>query len=43
MYTVSQYGLGTKEASPIIEGVPTLASQEGRHLIFIFKTDILYF
>ena len=27
----------------IIEGVPALASQEGRHLIFIFNMDSLYF
>ena len=40
---VSQYGLGTWEGSLINEGVPVLASQEERHLIFIFNMDILYF
>ena len=43
MYTANQYGLGTWEGTFIIEGVPALASQEGRHLIFIFNMDIPYF
>ena len=41
-YTASQCGLGTWEGSLIIEGGPTLVSQEERHLIFIFNMDILY-
>ena len=40
-YTASQYGLGT--LAPIIKRWPALVSQEGRHLIFIFNLDILYF
>ena len=38
MYTASQHGLGTWEGSLIIKGGPTLISQEGRHLIFLFLT-----
>ena len=34
---MSQYGLGTWEGSLIIEGVPALASQEERHLVFILS------
>ena len=40
-YTASHYGLGTWEGNLIMEGVPALAFQEGRHLIFIFNMDIL--
>ena len=40
--TAGQRGLGTWEGSLIIEGGPTLVSQEERHLIFIFNMDILY-
>ena len=43
MYTASRCGFGTWEGSVIIEGVLALASWEGRHLIFIFSMDILYF
>ena len=43
MYTASQDGLGTSEGGFIMEGRPTLVSQDGRHLIFIFNTDNLYF
>jgi hypothetical protein len=39
----SQCGLGTWEGSLIIRGGPELVSQEGKHLIFIFNMDILYF
>ena len=42
MYIASQYGLGTWEGS-LTEGVPALASQEGRHLMFIFNMAVLYF
>lgn len=42
-YRASQYGLGTWEGSFIMEGGPALVSQVGRHLIFIFNTDNLYF
>ena len=41
-YIASQHGLDTWEGSLIIKGEPALASQEERHLIFIFNTDILY-
>ena len=37
MYTASLYVLGTWERSLIIEGVPALASQEERHLVFILS------
>ena len=40
-YTGSLYGLGTWEGNLIMEGVPALAFQERRHLIFIFNMDIL--
>ena len=40
-YTMGQCGLGTWEGA--IERAPALASQSGRHLIFIFNMDILYF
>ena len=33
-HTVSHPGLGTWEGSLIIKGVPALAPQEGRHLIY---------
>ena len=42
-YTVGQYDLGTWKGSLIMEGVPALVSQKGRHLIFIFNMDNLYF
>ena len=42
MCTVSQYGLGSWEGSLITEGGPAMASQERRHLIFIFNMAILY-
>ena len=41
--TVSQYGLGAWEGSLIVKGVPALASQEERDLIFMFNLDSLYF
>ena len=41
-YTANQYGLGTWEESLIISRTPALVSQEERHLLFIFDTDILY-
>ena len=37
IYTASLYVLGTWEGSLIIEGVPALASQEERHLVFILS------
>ena len=43
MYTASRYDLGAWEGSLIIKGGPALASQEGRHLIFILNMDILDF
>ena len=39
MYTRSQYGLSIWKGSLIIEGVPELKSQNGRHLIFIFNMN----
>ena len=42
-YTASQYGLDTWEGSLIVKRVPAFVSQEGRHLIFMFKVAILYF
>ena len=41
-YTVSHYDLGTWEGSLAVEEQAP-ASQEGRHLIFTFNMDILYF
>ena len=43
MYTTSQHGFGTWEGSLNIKGKPALASQEERHLIFIFNMDIFTF
>ena len=40
MYTAS---LGSGEGSLIMEGEQALASQEGKHFIFIFNIEILYF
>ena len=42
-YTASRYGFGTWEGSLIIKGRHALAPQEGRHLTFVFNTDILFF
>ena len=42
-YAASQYGLDTWEGSFIVKRVPAFVSQEERHLIFMFKVDILYF
>ena len=42
-YTANQHGLGTWEGCLIIKGEQALASQEERHLIFIFNMDVLYF
>ena len=41
-YTTSQYGLSIWKGSLIIEGVPALASQEGRHLVFILSGYSLF-